>query len=188
MSTVDSKIPAGLICAGMEFFFTEGDLYCTYEGSLKRFLELPPDKLEELHVIMLEDEDAMDILNRIGPSNKKDQLFLYYKCRCGGLDDQSDLIDGVLSSESWNCDCNGRCILQGHFHDGALTRNGFLTKRELEVTRVLAQPPYPTAIMAADMLDISPKTLENHKSSIFYKTGCKSIQELTALAAVKSWI
>jgi len=56
-----------------------------------------------------------------------------------------------------------------------------LTSREQEVMRLLAEGLSPKKV--ADMLFISPKTVENHRSNIMNKLDIHSIHELIRYAA-----
>ena len=188
MELIETPIPAGLLDNGIEIFFQKGKLYATYLGRNWEFKDLPSDKLAELESLMEEDVAAMQILEGKGPSLLADRLFIYYKCRCGGFDMHSDIENGQLSIEAWNCQCNGSCLLESHFRKSVQAENGHLSPREMEVIRTLCSHPFPTNSAAADMLNISPKTLDNHRQSVFYKTSCRSIQELTAMANNKGWI
>lgn len=186
---VSTKVPAGLLDQGLEFFFEEEELYATWQGRSWRFHELPHELLMRLSETMHEDKEAMHLLEQFGPKPLKDRLFLYFKCRCGGYDLKSDLLpDGSFSEESWNCKCNGNCVLAARFRNGAATKNGVLTKRELEVIRVLCSEPFPTLDLAAHKLCISRKTIDNHRQHIANKTGTRSIQELTVLATKSGWL
>jgi DNA-binding NarL/FixJ family response regulator len=55
-----------------------------------------------------------------------------------------------------------------------------LTRREREIWQLIAEGN--TGKDVADKLNISPRTVENHRSKIMSKLGCHSIAELTRLA------
>lgn len=182
------KIPAGLIDDSTEFFFLNSTLFVLYSGRTWEFDELPKQKVDQLYDLMIEDDQAMKLLKAFGPQNRQDQVYLYYKCRCGGLDSVGDISDTTINTENWQCGDNCQCILRPRFRAGVAVANGVLTKREMEVIRVICSEPFPTTYAAADHLNVQQKTLDNHKQSIFNKTGVHSMQELTSLSIKKGWL
>lgn len=188
MNTVAERLPAGLIGAGIEFYFIDGELLAAYRGQSWQFNALPLSIIRQLQDQMESDLKAMELFEKYGPKPIMDRMEIYYKCSSGGFDHLPDFIEGKHTPESWNCGCNGNCILAARFRNGAETKNGVLTKREIEVIRTICSEPFPTSTYAAHILSIQEKTLDNHKQSIYKKTGVQSIQELTALAIKSGWL
>ena len=61
-----------------------------------------------------------------------------------------------------------------------------LTKRELEVLRLISQGMVTDAIAA--QLCISPETVKKHRKNILSKSGSKNTAELIALAVEEGWL
>lgn len=188
MNSVAERLPAGLVGNGLELFYIDGELEATYRGRHWRFNELPQNIIAQLQQKMEEDKAAMDLFDRYGPKPIMDRLEVYYKCSSGGFDELPDFINGKHNQESWNCGCNGNCVLAARFRKGVPTKNGVLTAREIEVVRTICSDPFPTSTAAADILSIREKTLDNHKQHIYNKAGVQSIQELTSLAIKCGWL
>lgn len=184
MEAIQQHIPPGLAANELEIYWDaeKQDLYAMYEGHKYGFAELPQEVTSGLTQIMLDDEEAMRLFERLGPELLADRLFIYAKCHFGGFSFTADLIDGTANKENWNCGCNGNCILQPISRGFAEVPNGTLTKREVEVLRALCTPPYKIGAAIAHDLGISEHTLNRHKRHVFDKCGVQSIQELAVLA------
>lgn len=70
--------------------------------------------------------------------------------------------------------------------NSSISENIELTKRELEIIRLLAQSKTTDEI--ASILFISPFTVATHRRNIFQKTQTHSLIELISLAVQKTWI
>jgi DNA-binding NarL/FixJ family response regulator len=91
-----------------------------------------------------------------------------------------------------------RVFEQGYYHnsymlqhftkkqlDGLLlqknrTATDFFTKKEHEILKLICQQKSTTQI--AEILDISPRTVEGHRKNMFFKTDCNSIAGLIIFA------
>jgi DNA-binding CsgD family transcriptional regulator len=190
MEAIQNHIPPGLAANELEIYWdaNKQDLFGLHEGRKHQFAELPQHILGLVAEIMHADEEALRIFESHGPKLLADRLFSYAKCNFGGFSFTADLQNNVADKESWNCGCNGNCILQPITRGFAHTVNGTLTKRELEVLRALCSPPYKIGAAIAYDLGISEHTLNTHKRSIFEKCAVQSIQELAVLATKNNWV
>lgn len=182
-------IPAGLIDTNSEVFYNaeDGELYAIYRGKTTPFFELPDQVIHAFREECFSDEKAMELFDRQGVTQMKDRLFVYVKCKYGGLNGEADwTLDGVLQGEYWNCNCHGNCALKSHFRQGLESVNGTLSNREVEVIREIATGKLDKEI-ASDLF-ISENTLNNHKKSIQRKTGCTNKVEIANYANRKALV
>lgn len=178
-------LPPGILDNELELLwdFQAEKLKAIFGGHLVNFEELPPSVHSKLQEAMEKDQEAMNILTKLGPKSMQERLWLYCKCKSGGYNRLPDLTtNGVLATEHWDCGCNGNCILHPLFRNKLEVPNGHLTSREIEVLKLLVSGDCPPGKAVADHLGISENTLRNHKSNIFEKLGISSVQELAGWA------
>ena len=184
MNVTQQHIPPGLAANELEIYWDaqKQDLFGLCGGHKYRFVDLPSEILSGLTQQMEQDEEAMQLFEKLGPKLTADRLFIYCKCNFGGFSFTADLRDGQTDRECWNCGCGGNCILEPITRGKVAMANGSLTRRELEVLRALCTPPYKIGAAIAHDLGISEHTLNRHKSRVFSKCDVLSIQELAVLA------
>lgn len=94
--------------------------------------------------------------------------------RYGGLDylekpiDEDRLIAAVTEGVEWAL-----------HRRGALSRTQSLTRREREVFELMVKGHSNKSVAA--LLDLSPKTVEDHRAAVLTKTGAKSLAQLIAI-------
>tara|TARA_R110001592_G_scaffold327372_1_gene608519 strand:+ start:5143 stop:5715 length:573 start_codon:yes stop_codon:yes gene_type:complete len=184
MEVLDRKIPPGLSANELEIYwdFETKSLIALIGGQKMGFHELPQSVLSRLIFYMENDAPAMEIFEKEGPKQTMDRLFIYVKCKFGGFSWEPDFKDGITKKECWDCKCNGHCILKPITKQVLKVRYGWLSEREIDVTRIICSKPYPINEAAAFHLNITVSTLNKHKKSVFIKTGIQSIQELAVWA------
>lgn len=186
MKVMTKSIPPGLSANELEIYWDESakELFGLYGGQKMKFAELPSHVLSMLEEDMLNDNEAIRLMDRKGPKLLKDRLYLYCKCKYGGFSWEPDLsAHGVLTSECWECNCEGNCILKPLFRGSLQVGNGSLTLREIEVIKKLTTSTYQIGDAVAQELGIAASTLNKHKRSIYEKIGVDSIQALAVWAS-----
>lgn len=175
-----STYPAGITDNSVEFFYTpEQGLKAFYAGRIWGWKSLP-DQVKALVRRNLERHPkAVEALKMVGLS-EDDRLRIFAKCYHGGFNNTPDICEnGHAEAEHWDCQCTD-CPLRGVLRHSLDVANGSLTLREIEVARLIARGLFGKEICA--QLSISESTLNNHKRSIFRKTGVASNVELAKWA------
>lgn len=179
-----TTILPGLLNKQVEVVFNEedGQLYASYNGKMWLFMELPKNVLQPFIDDFVSDQKAIDKMVETGVEMFSDQFYLYVKCKYGGANGTPDLCEeGKLTSEVWNCKCNGNCCLQSVLHKKIDLEVGHITEREIQIIQEVVTGE-PDKIIA-DKLHISPHSMNNHMANIRKKTGCTNKVTLTVYAA-----
>jgi DNA-binding NarL/FixJ family response regulator len=109
----------------------------------------------------------------------------YVKCRYSALDNEPDMIDGVLQpTEYVECALRGSCPYEGRLCELLKAAHGTLTHREIEVLRLIPEGLLDKEI--GDKLGISPLTVMVYMKNLREKTGYKNKAELVRFAFEKN--
>lgn len=174
----------GVLDDSIEFFWDEkqSTLKAIHAGEIWPFLKLPKAVLEKLRSFMEQDEEAMRIMEVNGVWRPEDQLWLFFRCGYGQINQEADYSPdhGLSKPEVWSCSCNGNCCLRHHFKRTASADGIVLSPRQIQVLKALAEFLPDKAV--ADQLGITIDTLNKHKSQILAKTGFLTKLELVVWA------
>ena len=178
------KIPAGITDNNVEFFHTAHGLKAFVGGKLLAWQAVP----QKVKTLVRKDlERHPEALDRLAHLAADAQLLAYAKCNWGGLSqEEPDLMQcGTSYAEHWDCQCTS-CPLKAVLRGKIKVANGYLSPREIDVVRMVAQGLYGKEICAA--LGIAESTLNSHKQHIFFKVGVTSNVELSGWALKMSLI
>lgn len=176
------KLPPGLVDENIEFFVDGYNrLLALYLGKTVKFEEVPKHIIHKLTEEMYRNEDVMAEFRAIGVDVLTDQLYTYTKCFYGGFNYTPDMTpEGTMHPDNYSCGNDCRCCLSSIKKGELQVKNGSLSRREIEVTRLLTHSFLGKQI--AGELSISENTVNKHKQNIFRKTGMRSNVELAVWA------
>lgn len=176
------NLPPGLVDNNLEFFTDpDGFLKALYKGAVISFNEIPKNVKNFLEDELARNEDALNMLIDAGINLLEDQLYVYTKCFYGGFNNEPDFTpQGVSKPDNFNCHDGCQCVLKPLVTHAMPVKNGSLTARELEVTKLLTHSYLTKQI--ASQLHISSATVDKHKRNIFRKTGLRSNVEIAVWA------
>lgn len=173
-----SQLPGGIIDSSTEVFSFNEKLYAVHSGKTYEFFDLPSVAKQPFIDKLLEDDEALSLLQSYGVFDFDDQLSIYVKCLFGGFNNTPDYhhLNG-FSKEHWDCKCETPCPLHSIARGRFKVANGYLTRREIELCVRISQGN-PGKVIASEM-GISPVTLDQHKKKIFNKTGFQNSIEIS---------
>jgi len=175
------NLPAGLVDQDIEFFMHFGELKALHDGTVKDFNDIPKAAITALINEMEANTDVMATFLTYGIDLLDDQVYTYTKCMYGGFNSVPDIVNGKVGEhDNHNCGDDCQCVLRDIVKHMMPVANGHLTKRELDITRLLTHNYLGKQI--ASELHISPYTVDKHKQNIFRKTGLTSNVELAVWA------
>ncbi len=184
MNLIDKnqKLPAGLVDDSCEFFIHEHEIKALYKGKVYSFDSFPLEIIEKIESDMISNPKAMKALSDWDITDPNEQMRQYISCRFGGFDAQPDINTNgeIMPAEYVECGRHGNCAYEGKLCCAIKVKNGFLTKREIEVLKCIGEGLLDKE--TADVLQISIDTLRNHKDSISLKTGLDRKPSLAILA------
>ncbi|WP_131535548.1 response regulator transcription factor [Pedobacter nototheniae] len=185
-ATKNSRLIAGLVDKAVEFFVHRNEVYCVHDGRTYVFEEIPRWIIDIVEHDMLKHEDAIKALALWENLADEDYIRQYIICRFGGIDDEPDIdTKGVVhEAEYFDCGLRGTCKHEGKLCTAFKVANGYLTKMELAILKLINLPDK----IIADRLSISTETVSTHQQNIRIKTGLKSKVELAIFAQKKGII
>jgi len=166
-------IPGFLKKINKEFIGIGGELYYI-EVNLIHFSEFPADAKYFLQKELDNDPLAQASLDIIGIKEPEQRLHKFGLCRFGGFDDKADFNEAEkkLNPEYYDCGERGKCPVEGKLCHFVQTENGYLTPREIDVIKLIAQDLADKQI--AYKLNMSVDTARTHRRNIQHKIGCNS--------------
>lgn len=183
----NSNLPAGIVDKGVEFFVHNYKVMATYDGKVLSINELPNDILEIIRDYMLTKPEALKALNNQGFNTDSEMLKKFIKCNFGGFNKVPDIdLNKNINAEYWDCGIRGTCVYEGKLCEGLKVANGILTKREIDVLKLIVKGKLDKEI--ADVLKISIHTVASHKTNIQEKTGLQTKIEFAIMAINKGLI
>lgn len=184
MNLIDQnqKLPAGLVDKGVEFFIHQNEIKCIHDGSTYSFENIPEHIIKIIENDMLKNPKALKALIDWDITDYKSQIRQYISCRFGGFDTNADITaDGlIIHSEYIECGRRGKCPYEGKLCTSIQLKNGVLTKRDIDVLKLIGQAKMDEEICAE--LFIALGTLRYHKDQIAYKAGISGKPALAVLA------
>lgn len=184
MNLIDKKqqLPPGLVDDAVEFFINDHEVKCLYKGTVYKFADFPQHIMNIVETEMLANPKALKALADWDITDPDEQIRQFIACRFGGFDYRPDIAaDGMIQpAEYVDCGRRGTCPYEGKLCTSIQLPNGILTRREIEVLKLIGQCLLDKEI--CDLLCISQDTLRNHKDSIAQKAGVERKPALGILA------
>ena len=166
-------IPPFLKNINKEYIGIDGQLYYV-EVKLVPFPEFPAAAKLVLQKELDNDPIAQASLDILGKTDPDERLEKFGLCRFGGFDNKADYNEeqGRMNPEYYDCGQRKTCPVEGKLCRFVQTENGYLTPREIEVVKLIAQDLADKQI--ADHLNMSVDTARTHRRNIQHKIGCNS--------------
>lgn len=172
-TSITNKIPAGLIDRNIEFFQVEGKIKYLQAGEIHDFDNLTIDELALIREDMETRPSIIDSLEQMGIFVPIQQIKQFIICNYGGFDQRADLTsEGINYKEYWDCGHRGKCQFEGRLCSFVKAPNGYLTRREIEVIKLIGED-LPDKLIA-DRMGISIDTIHTHRANIEHKIGAHS--------------
>ncbi|WP_313515561.1 helix-turn-helix transcriptional regulator [Sphingobacterium sp.] len=181
------RIYAGMVDNGVEFFKDDkGRLFCSHNWKQYQWPDFPKYVIDIIQEEMLADPLALKELAAMDGLTPEMYEFKFACCRFGGLDDVADVDPegNVHQSEYVPCPLRGECKAEGKLCLALQVKNGYLTKREIEVLRLVQKSDK----VIADILNVSIDTVVSHLINIRTKTELENKAQLAVFATKKGII
>jgi DNA-binding CsgD family transcriptional regulator len=178
------NLPAPLQKFNKEFVAIDGHAYQIRVELIPLAIVEEETKLS-LQLKLTKDTMASAALDILGIKEPAARLEKFTICRYGGFDDQPDIdLDNNSTPEYFDCGDRGTCKVEGKLCHHVKAENGYLTPREIEVIKLIAQDLLDKQI--ADKLGISYHTATTHRTNIQHKIGAHSKNGITKFAILKN--
>lgn len=135
---------------------------------------------------MISDQEAMKTFVSMNISEENDMLIQYVWCNFGGYNKIPDYVDHKICSEYWDCGSRGKCPYEGNLCKAILFRGNIISKRELEIIKLIAQGYADKEI--ADILKIAYNTMTKHRQNIEKKINAPSKVAVATFAHINNLI
>ena len=186
MNLIDKRqvLPAGLTDKSVEFYIHEHEVKCLYNGKTYSFDQFPQEVIDIVDSDMADNPKAIQALIEWDITDINEQMRQYIACRFGGFDVNPDICsDGQIQpAEYVDCGRRGICKHEGKICSSILVGDSFLTKKEIEVLRLIGAGLLDKEICDQMNPPISVDTLRSHKDNISTKAGISRKSQLVALA------
>ncbi|WP_231489864.1 response regulator transcription factor [Pedobacter sp. Leaf170] len=181
-----SKLIAGLVDKGVEFFVHQNEIKCVHDGKTFTYEEFPQWIFDKISDDMLSNPEALKSLAKWENLSQEDYMRQYIYCRYGGLDTEPDIsVEGELSyAEYFDCGLRGTCNYEGKLCCTIKVANGHLTKSEIEILKRIDK----SYKIIADELFVSTDTVSGHIQNIMKKTELNNKVELAIFATKKGFV
>ncbi len=154
-----------------EFIGIHDNLY-RIKVELIHFVDFDPSTKLELRSLLDKDLIAQVSLDQLGITDEDERLHKFGLCNYGGFDNKADVTKNSTQTEYFECGHRGDCPVEGKLCKHIKTKEGFITPREIEVIKLIAEDLADKQI--ADRLGISVFTVNTHRRNIQHKIGCAS--------------
>lgn len=183
---IKQSLPSGLIDNGVEFYIGLTDIECLHAGRTYIWSEIPEWILERVAVDMLQNQEALNALVAWDLTQRDEMLRQYVICRFGGFDNEPDIDPNgnIDHTEYFDCGRRGNCAHEGKLCATIKVANGFLTKQEVKVLKLVASGKLNKEI--ADILSIAEDTVSSHNQNIQRKLGVDNKTEMASFAILKN--
>lgn len=188
LNVADQNLPAGLEDSGVEFYVHHNEVRCLHNGRTYRFDEFPEEVLQLVENYLMTKPEALKALHEWDIQNADDMLRQFIFCHFGGFDNTPDITScgNIIEADYFDCGRRGKCKHEGKLCSSIKVENGYLTKQEINILKLIAQGKLNKEI--ADELNISEETVSTHNQNIQQKTGKSRKPELALLARDKNLI
>lgn len=181
MTTTLTNIYPGMLNDQEEFFRTENGVKVISSGSVIAFKDISKSTRDLLDREMMQDVQALKILEQWYPSNKLKQREKFVECRFGGLDHTPDIANNKLQDgEYWECSFRGNCKGEGKVCRSLKFKGQELNSQEIELMKLLSGIATNEAI--ADTLQISLGLFHKIKQKLYAKLSVQTKQEVALIA------
>jgi len=181
-------LPPGLEDNGVEFYVHNNDIKCLSEGNRYSWGNFPREIIDRIEQDMLEHPEAIDALIAWDIHDPIEMMRQYIICRFGGFDNDPDIdAEGNIDyTEYFDCGRRGNCKQEGKLCATIMAPNGYLTKQELAVLKLVAINKMNKEI--AGILNISDETVSSHNQNIQAKLGVDNKLGMASWARAKNII
>lgn len=189
LTFIDQKLPPGLHDDSVEFYVFQNEVHCLHAGIAYTFDSMPQHIIDRVEHFMMQRPEALKALKDWGIWNADDMLRQFIFCYFGAFDGEPDITSNGEFSQAEYFDCGrrgGECPYEGKLCGSIKVANGYLTKQEINILKLIAQGKLNKEI--ADILNISEETVSSHNQNISIKTGKSRKPELSVLAYQKNLI
>jgi DNA-binding CsgD family transcriptional regulator len=166
------KLPGGTLGRSVEFFVSEGEMYCRTGGSTYAF-EVFPGWVKNIVIADMEKHPSkIERLVMWGLKDLDSQMRQYLFCLYGGHDDNPDICEDGTMQPSEYVDCGlrcGKCEHEGFLCNSLQLPNGVLTDQEIKTLIMIGNNAIDKEI--ADALCVSDFTIRYYKDQIMKKAG-----------------
>lgn len=171
LELIKQNLPPGLEDNGVEFYIHDNDIKCLHKGIIYKWGEFPQFILDIVKNDMVAHPEAIKALLNWDLRQPVEQIKQYIICRFGGFDNDPDIDkEGkIIYTEYFDCGRRGNCAYEGKLCSTIQAVEGYLTKRELEVLKLVATNKKNSEI--AELLFISEETVSTHNQNIQKKLG-----------------
>lgn len=178
-----NHIPTGLEDTGVELYFHDNQLKCLHDGQRYLWNRIPQWIIDRLKLDLEQNH-----LGKIAVESKEFTFEEYSICRFGGFDGEPDIdANGQINNtEYFDCGRRGMCKYEGKVCATIKVPNGYLTKQELNILKLVAVGKMNKHI--ADELCISEETVSTHNQNIQRKLGVDNKIEMASFATRKNII
>jgi DNA-binding CsgD family transcriptional regulator len=187
MKKPTASLPAGIADPQIEFFVKNGEVFFLQNGFTHPFIDIDLLTLDLVRSELDNQPKAIQALHELGIIDPVEQLEKYIYCNFGGFDGKADITNnGISRHEYWDCCYKDFCKHEGklcHMPEGI---NGILTKKETEITKLIAKDLADKEI--ASILGISIHTVAIHRIHIEKKVGAHSKVGIATFAQDKNII
>lgn len=181
-----SKLLAGMVDKGVEFFVHQNEVKCIHDGKVFAFDEFPEWIVALIQDDMLKYPEAIQALASWENLHSSEYTRQYIYCRFGGIDFEPDINANreVQYAEFFDCGLRGQCKYEGKLCCNIKVDYGHITKTEIEYLKRVGK----SNKVIADEMNISVDTVSSHSQNIMRKTGLGSKVELAIFATRKGII
>lgn len=165
------KLPENLDVLNKEFIGIDNELY-RVKVELVHYNEFSSSTKLELQTQLDKDVIAQISLDQLGIEDDDERLKKFGLCMYGGFDNKADIKNQSSNHEYYDCGQRGRCPVEGKLCKHVQAKHGYLTPREIDVIKLIAQDLADKQM--ADKLNISINTLTTHRVRIQKKIGSNS--------------
>lgn len=178
------QLPAGLVDNSVEFFIHNREIMCLHNGQTYSFDNFPQQVIDIIDADMAQNPKAIKALLDWNIHDENEQMRQYIACRFGAFDSKPDIDTNniIQTSEYVDCGLRGKCPYEGKLCSSIVVANGILTKKEIEVLRLVAEGYLDKEIVDMMHPEITEATLRSHKDSISAKAGISRKAGMVALA------
>jgi len=165
------NLPENLNRYNKEFIGIDGNLY-RIKIEFVHFTEFQASTRLGLQNLLDNDLIAQASLDQLNITDDDARLHKFGLCRFGGFDDKADITKNEHTNEYYDCGERGYCHVEGKLCKHVMAANGYITPREIEVIKLIAEDLADKQI--ADRLEISVNTANTHRVNIQKKIGCST--------------
>lgn len=180
-----SQLPAGLVDMNVEIFKFQNIIYAIYNGKIILFIQLHEDIKNEFRNDLYSFPIAIKTMAEMNIVTDEEMLLMWVGCNYSSFNNEPDFncITKTTNKEYVDCPERGKCKGEGKICQALKVINGILTRREIEVLKLIAEGLLNKEI--AERTNISVTTVPVHIQHISQKTKLGTRTEMAAFAYKK---